>query len=104
MENQQEKLPLMAVEKRYLTRIYETTEMTPDEIAAANTAYKAMGLDCVVIDISRFSARVEIQPDGTYQTTTIRRPRRSGDAPADGTPAKDAPDNESGTDTGQPES
>ena len=55
--------------------VYETVEMAPDEIAAQNAAYKAMGLACVIVDVSRFTAKLERQPDGTYKRTKLTRPK-----------------------------
>jgi len=67
--------------------VYETVEMTPDEIAAQNAAYKAMGLSCVIVDVSRFAAKLERQADGTYKRTKLSRPK--------------ATKNEAGTDSKQ---
>lgn len=53
--------------------MYETVEMTPEEIATQNAAYKAMGLPCVIVDVSRFSAKLERQTDGTYKRTKLTR-------------------------------
>ena len=65
--------------------VYETVEMTGDEIRTQNAAYAAMGLSCVIVDVSRFNAKLERQADGTYKRTTIRKAK--------------GPKNETGTDS-----
>ena len=60
--------------------VFETLEMTAKEIAATNAAYKAMGLNYLVIDVSRFCAKLERQSDGTYRRSLIRRSRRTNEA------------------------
>ena len=58
--------------------IYETDKMDAAEIAATNKTYAAMGLDVVVIDVSRFTAKNERQADGTYKRTKLRKSRGDG--------------------------
>ena len=55
--------------------IYETDKMDAATIAATNKTYAAMGLDVVVIDVSQFTAKNDLQPDGTYKRTKMRKSR-----------------------------
>lgn len=55
--------------------IYESVDLSADQIAETNATYKAMGLSAVVIDISRFVAKNDLKPNGTYKRSTIRKPR-----------------------------
>lgn len=55
--------------------VYETSAMTAEEITAQNATYRAMGLSCVVVDVSHFDAKMERQADGTYKRTKLTRPR-----------------------------
>ena len=55
--------------------MYETLEMTSREIADQNAAYRSMGLPCVIVDVSRFSAKLERQESGTYKRTKMTRPK-----------------------------
>jgi hypothetical protein len=57
--------------------VYETCEMTIEQIEAQNATYASMGLNIVIIDVSKFSAKLEPQPDGTLKRTLIRKPRKS---------------------------
>lgn len=54
--------------------IYETSDMTPQEIAEENANFKAMGLSIIILDVSRFSAKLDRQDDGSYKRSTIRKP------------------------------
>jgi hypothetical protein len=56
--------------------VYETEKMTSEQIAQTNATYRAMGLNCMVIDVSLFGAKHELQSDGTYKRTLIRRSRK----------------------------
>jgi hypothetical protein len=55
--------------------IYETQEMTADEIDSMNKQYSAMRVGILIVDVSRFCAKMELQPDGSYQRRSIRRKR-----------------------------
>ena len=68
--------------------IYETDCMDADEIEMTNRNYRAMGLDVVVIDVSKFTAKNERQPDGTLRRTKLRKSRRANETPTNpGQPA-----------------
>jgi hypothetical protein len=53
--------------------VYETSEMTPEQIAKFNADHAAMGTGLVAVDVSMFSGKLELMPDGTYKRSTIRR-------------------------------
>ena len=61
-----------------VTTIYETVEMSAVQVAEQNAAYVAMGLPVRVINVGLFSAKMELQSDGTYKRTAIRRTRTNG--------------------------
>lgn len=53
--------------------VFETAEMTPSEIEAMNKQYASMGIAAVVIDVSRYMAKHELQSDGSMKRSLIRR-------------------------------
>ncbi len=57
--------------------IYESVNLSADRIAETNAQYKAMGLSAVVIDVSGFVAKNDLQSNGTYKRSTIRKPRNA---------------------------
>jgi len=61
-----------------VTTIYETVEMTAEQVEQQNAAYVAMGLPVRVINVGLFSAKMELQADGTYKRTAIRRAKTNG--------------------------
>lgn len=63
--------------------IYETTEMTPDQVDSQNATYAAMGLPVRVIHVGLFSAKMERQPDGSYKRSAIRRRNNGSDTSDD---------------------
>lgn len=52
---------------------YETQEMTAKEVAEQNTSFEAMGLPVRVIDVSRFDNKMELQADGSWKRSTIKK-------------------------------
>jgi hypothetical protein len=55
--------------------VYETVQLTPEQIEAQNRAFAAMGVNAVVIDISPFCGKLELQSDGTYKRSQVRKPK-----------------------------
>ena len=53
--------------------IYETLVMTPAQIAEQNAAFRAMGVDAVVLDMTPYCGKLERQKDGTFKRVQIRR-------------------------------
>jgi len=55
--------------------IYETADHTPEQVAELNRQNAAMGVPIYVVDVSRFSGKLERQPDGTYRRVKLRKRR-----------------------------
>jgi hypothetical protein len=55
--------------------VFETVTLEAAQIDELNAKYAALGLSLVVIDVRQFQAKLELQADGSYKRTLIRRPR-----------------------------
>ncbi len=61
--------------------VYETASMTADQVRLMNEHYAAAGVSAVLVDVSQFSGKWTLQPDGTYKYAACRRRGRRGANP-----------------------